>query len=101
MEVRKTREFDHWLSSLKDLRAKGSIIARLRKIELHGALCGDRKAIGNGLVELRFDKGPGYRVHVVEKGDRLLVLLAGGDKSTQARDIEKAKKLAAEWEDQA
>lgn len=96
MMVLKTKAFDLWLKRLSDLTAKAKISARLRRIEIHGELLGDFKSIGNGIIEFRFDCGPGYRVYATQVDDRLLVLV-GGDKSSQRFDVEKAAKFAAEW----
>ena len=81
-----------WYARLKDIRAKTRIAVRIRRMQL-GAV-GDAKSVGDGVMELRFDFGPGYRVYYTERGGEIVILLAGGDKSTQERDIEKAKKLA-------
>lgn len=99
LRIEKTNEFERWFRHLKDRVALLSIGARLRAIEEHGELCGDWKPVGDGVVELRFDTGPGYRVYALPKGGLLLLLLLGGDKSSQKRDIRKARVLAARWED--
>ena len=96
MRIFKTKHYDHWFRKLKDVNAKASINVRLRRIELAGELVGDCKTVGQGITELRFDLGPGYRVYVHCLGDGMLLLL-GGDKSTQVRDIEKARSLLNEW----
>ena len=77
---------------MKDTAAKARIAVRLRRMELGNF--GDAKSVGAGVFELRFDFGPGYRVYYTERNDEIVVLLAGGDKSSQEQDIEKAKKLA-------
>jgi len=77
---------------LKDTAAKARIAVRIRRMELGNF--GDAKSVGAGVFELRFDFGPGYRVYYTERNDEIVVLLAGGDKSSQEQDIEKAKKLA-------
>lgn len=97
MRIQKTECYERWFRKLRDLSAKGQINARLRRIGIEGRLVGDCKPVGGKVVELRFDVGPGYRVYVTEKDEVLLLLLLGGDKSTQLADIEKAKKLASEW----
>jgi putative addiction module killer protein len=80
--------FDEWLRSLKDVRARAKIRVRLDRLSL-GNL-GDCKPVGNGVQELRIDFGPGYRLYFGQAGERLILLLCGGDKSSQAKDIEAA-----------
>lgn len=94
VEVVQTEEFAAWLRKLRDQRAKARVAMRLRRAEL-GNL-GDVRPVGDGVSELRIDYGPGYRVYFVWRGQQLIVLLCGGDKSSQARDIERATKLAKE-----
>jgi len=91
-EIRETDTYQRWFESLRDLNAQMRIAARIRRISL-GNL-GDVKSVGEGVLELRVMYGPGYRVYLARHGERLIVLLAGGDKSTQKRDIERAKELA-------
>jgi len=91
-EIRETDEFRQWFETLKDLTAQLRIGARIRRVSL-GNL-GDVKSVGEGISELRITYGPGYRVYFVRSGNTVIVLLAGGDKSTQRRDIERAKELA-------
>ena len=91
--VRQTRHYTKWYSKLKDITAKARIAVRIRRMQL-GSF-GDAKSVGAGVFELRFDFGPGYRVYYTERNGEIVVLLAGGDKSTQKQDIEKAKELAA------
>ena len=86
-----------WYARLKDIRAKTRIAVRIRRMQL--GLIGDAKSVGDGVSELRFDFGPGYRVYYTERGSEIVILLAGGDKSTQERDIKKAKKLARNIEE--
>jgi putative addiction module killer protein len=100
VEILATRRFSKWLKGLRDRQARARIIARLRTIETTGALAGDVKALGDGVLELRFHLGPGYRVYIMLEGKQLLILLAGGDKSTQQHDIAQAKALAKEWKDE-
>ena len=90
-------EFDAWLKSLSDKTAQRRLVARLRKASL-GNL-GDVKHVGKGVVEMREHFGPGWRMYYVQRGDVLIVMPGGGDKSTQAADIAKAIKLAATLED--
>jgi putative addiction module killer protein len=97
MEIRKTETFAKWLDGLQDLRGRARVQARIERLAL--GLVGDVKPIGEGVAEMRIDHGPGYRVYFLKRGKLLIVLLAGGSKRTQKRDIEKALKLASEvWE---
>lgn len=89
-----TDEFNDWLSSLRDAKGKARILARLRSAEL-GNL-GDSEPVGEGVSEMRIHYGPGYRVYYKKIGNVLIILLLGGDKSSQKRDIKKAKALASE-----
>ncbi|MDZ4178012.1 MAG: type II toxin-antitoxin system RelE/ParE family toxin [Coriobacteriia bacterium] len=92
IEIRQTAEYESWFEKLRDLQAKARILARIRRLSL-GNL-GDIKPVGEGVSELRITYGPGYRVYVKKQGDVLVILLVGGDKSSQKRDIERAKELA-------
>ena len=92
MEVRFTDEFESWFAKLRDLKAKGIIGSRIDRIEALGNL-GDYKPLSDGISELRINSGPGYRIYFVKRRNTVILLLNGGDKSTQSRDIEKAKKL--------
>ncbi len=89
--------FDEWLEDLRDERAKGRIVQRL--VRLSAGNPGDVKPVGEGVSELRIDYGPGYRVYYMRHGEEIIVLLCGGDKSTQDRDIRKAKEIAEDWRD--
>ncbi len=91
IEVRQHPDFARWLSSLRDRSAQLRIAMRL--VRLEAGLVGDAKFF-DGIGELRIDHGPGYRVYFVKRGTRLVILLCGGDKSSQDRDIARAKKLA-------
>lgn len=93
--IEQSETFRHWLGKLKDRRARTIIAARLDR--LAEGLPGDVEPIGGGLSELRIHYGPGYRVYFQQRGDVLIVLLCGGDKKSQSRDIQKAKKIADEW----
>lgn len=95
--VRRTKEFDAWFLSLRDGVTRARLVARLRKAQL-GNL-GDVKSVESGVSEMREDFGPGWRMYYVKRGRLLIVMLGGGDKSTQAKDIAKAVKLAAQIED--
>ncbi len=94
IEVRKTELFLAWFDGLKDFRARARIQVRIDRLGLGNA--GDAKPVGVGISEMRIDYGPGYRVYFVQRGKLLVILLCGGDKSTQARDIVQAKALAAQ-----
>jgi putative addiction module killer protein len=90
--IEKTVEFDKWLKKLKDLRAKAKILFRIQKIEIDEHL-GDCKPVGEGIHELRIDYAKGYRIYLKEREGKLILLLVGGEKSTQQKDIEKAKEI--------
>lgn len=92
IEVRQTLVYADWYSHLRDRIARARIDARIRRLSLGNV--GDAKPVGEGVSELRIDHGPGYRVYFVRRGGALIVLLAGGDKTSQARDIPLAKSLA-------
>jgi putative addiction module killer protein len=94
IDVRETGIFSQWLSGLRDARAKAEVARRVRRLAL-GNL-GDVKPVGGGVSELRIHYGPGYRVYFVQRGSLLIILLCGGDKSGQAKDIASALKLAKE-----
>lgn len=91
LEVRKTSEFATWLDTMADIRARARVLVRIERLAAGNP--GDAKPIGEGISELRIDYGPGYRVYFKQRGKTLIILLAGGDKSTQARDIKVALKL--------
>lgn len=97
IDLVQTEEFMKWLKRLKDIDARARINVRLKRIALTGNL-GDTKPVGDGVYELRIDYGPGYRVYYSRRGREILLLLIGGDKSSQQKDIEKAKKINAEYE---
>lgn len=92
LEVRQTEAFSKWLSSLRDTQARSRVALRIDRLALGNP--GDVKPVGEGVSELRIDYGPGYRVYYVQHGDILIILLCGGDKRTQGRDIEIAMKMA-------
>jgi putative addiction module killer protein len=95
VELIKSTTFDRWLADLRDKRAVARILARLDRLAVGNP--GDVKPVGEGISEMRIDYGPGYRVYFLQRGLLLIVLLCGGDKSTQDRDIARAKALAAQW----
>ena len=92
IEIRKTEVFARWIDGLKDVRARARVLARIER--LAGGNPGDVAPVGEGVSELRIDYGPGYRVYFKRTGRELVVLLAGGDKSSQAKDIRTALRLA-------
>ena len=92
IEIRRTEVFAEWLDGLRDLRARARIQARIERLAMGNP--GDVRPVGEGVSELRIDHGPGYRVYFTKRGQELIVLLAGGDKSTQAEDIRTALHLA-------
>ena len=93
-----TATFSRWLGSLRDYRAKAAIVFRLRQVA--AGHWGDVKSVGGGVSELRWHIGPGYRVYFTRRGEQIVLLLAGGDKSSQSKDIAKAQKLAKEHPDE-
>lgn len=97
IELIRSATFDHWLSTLRDRRALARIAARLDRLAAGNP--GDVEPVGNGLSELKINYGPGYRVYFIQRGPVLIILLCGGDKSSQSRDIKQAKVLANEWKD--
>ncbi|MDJ0578589.1 type II toxin-antitoxin system RelE/ParE family toxin [Crocosphaera sp.] len=97
LEVRQTEIFANWFKRLRDRRAKARIQARIDRLEMGNF--GDVSPVGEGVSELRINYGPGYRVYFVQRGLVVVVLLCGGDKSSQNSDITKAKKLAQQLED--
>lgn len=94
IEVRRTAVFQDWFDRLRDRKAAARINTRIVRIGY--GLFGDAKVIGDGVKEFRIDYGPGYRVYFTERGKVSVILLCGGDKSTQSADIVRAKKLAKE-----
>ncbi len=95
VEVIRTHDFDVWLTKLKDRAGRLRILKRIDR--LANGNPGDAKSVGNGVLELRLDVGPGYRVYYAKHGDLLILLLCGGDKSTQHNDIDRAHRLAGQW----
>jgi len=94
IELRKTAAFARWLDELRDLRARARVQARLDRLAEGNP--GDVKPVGEGVSELRIDYGPGYRVYFKARGQTVIILLAGGDKRTQAGDVRTALRLARE-----
>jgi putative addiction module killer protein len=92
IEIRETEIYSRWFKSLRDRQAKARIDIRIRRLSTGNP--GDVKPVGQGVSELRIDYGPGYRVYFVQRGETLIILLAGGDKRTQEQDIETALDLA-------
>ena len=97
VELIKSATFDRWLHNLRDRQARARVEARVRRLSLGNP--GDVKAVGGGISEMRIDYGPGYRVYYMQRGPVIIILLCGGDKSTQARDIAKAREIATQWKD--
>ena len=98
MKVRRTELFDKWLRKLKDKQAKVLITSRLQRLAF-GHL-GDSKPVGNGVHELRIHVGPGYRLYYTRHGDEWILLLMGGNKGSQARDIKRAKQMVKDYDNQ-
>ncbi|MDP4228037.1 MAG: type II toxin-antitoxin system RelE/ParE family toxin [Bacteroidota bacterium] len=90
--IEKTDEFDKWLRKLKDLRAKAKILFRIQKLE-NDEHFGDCKPVGNEIRELKINYAKGYRIYFKESEGKIIILLIGGDKSTQQKDIERAKEI--------
>ena len=91
-QIQQTETYANWFSELRDRADRVRIDIRIRRLSLGNA--GDAKPVGDGVSELRVDHGPGYRVYFIQRGEVVIVLLAGGDKSTQDKDIRNAKALA-------
>lgn len=97
IEVIKTDVFDDWLRGLKDSQARAKVATRIRRLSLGNP--GDVKSVGAGVSEMRIPYGPGYRVYYITRGPIVVVLLCGGDKSSQTGDIKQAKSIAEQWKD--
>lgn len=95
IELFKSKTFADWMTGLRDARTATRIQARLDRLAFGNP--GDVKPVGEGISELRIDYGPGYRVYYMQRGPLVILLLCGGDKSTQGKDIKAAKRIAAEW----
>ena len=96
--VKETEIFSKWLLRLKDIKGKVAILRRVSRIK--DGNFGDHKSVGDGVSELRIIVGAGYRVYYTQRKETIVILLIGGDKSTQAKDIAKAKKIAKEFQDE-
>ena len=96
-EIRQTDVYSMWSAGLRDRMGRARIDIRIRRLSLGNA--GDVKPVGEGVSELRIDHGPGYRVYFMQRGELVILLLAGGDKSTQDKDIRKAKDLANDFQE--
>ena len=94
IEIRETETYTRWFERLRDRQAKARINIRIKRLSMGNP--GEVKAVGEGVSELKLTYGPGYRVYFIQVGQEFVVLLAGGDKSSQSDDIELAKKLARE-----
>jgi putative addiction module killer protein len=92
IQIQQTEHYARWFDALKDRSARARIDIRIRRLSLGNP--GDVKPVGRGVSELRIDHGPGYRVYFVQRGTQIIVLLAGGDKSSQSRDIDLAMEMA-------
>ena len=97
-EVQESDVFSRWLRGLRDRQGRRAILLRIQRMALGNM--GDTKPVGRGVKELRIFSGPGYRVYFVKLGTKVYLLLCGGDKSTQAKDIAKAKRLLADWSEE-
>jgi len=97
-ELKQTETFRKWRLQLKDERTRAVIASRLDRLAFGNV--GDAKPVGEGVSELRIDYGPGYRIYFQKRGNSFVVLLCGGDKSTQSKDIRTAKRLAKQWSEE-
>jgi putative addiction module killer protein len=95
IEIQSSVEFDQWIDTLRDRRAAAKVFDRIQRLEEGNP--GDIKSVGGGILEMRINYGPGYRVYYTQRGSVIVLLLCGGDKSTQAKDIRRAIQIAAEW----
>ena len=100
LTVVRSRTFIEWLRRLRDAQARTRINARLRRVETTGNI-GDAYAVGGGISEMRFHFGPGYRVYFIREGATVVVLLCGGDKDSQERDIGRAGQIARAWREKS
>ena len=98
IEIITSDHFRKWLEKLKDTKARARVLARIEYMSMGNV--GDVKPVGSGVSEARIHIGKGYRLYFIQQGTRLIVMLAGGDKSSQQRDIKLAKQMAKEWNEQ-
>jgi putative addiction module killer protein len=97
-EIKSTKTFSSWLMKLKDMKGRIAVARRIERME-HGNF-GDVKSISASISELRIQTGPGYRVYFTKRAEQIIILLVGGNKSSQSKDIEKAKKMLKEMDDE-
>jgi putative addiction module killer protein len=97
MQIRRTKAYIDWIDRLKDGVARTRIALRVDRLEEGNP--GDSRSVGSGIVEMKINFGPGYRVYYTQRGDEIILLLCGGDKSTQSKDIARAKLLLAQYEE--
>lgn len=97
VEIVKSATFAKWLDGLRDAKAQAKVLVRIQRLAAGNP--GDVEPVGNGISEMRIDHGPGYRVYFMRRGLALVILLCGGDKSTQRKDIALAKIIAAQWKE--
>jgi putative addiction module killer protein len=95
IEIQSSKEFDQWIDTLRDRRAAAKVFDRIERLQDGNP--GDIKSVGDGILEMRINYGPGYRVYYMHKGSVIILLLCGGDKSTQAKDIRRAIQIAGKW----
>jgi len=98
VDIIQSKTFSRWLHGLRDPRAVARIQVRLDRLAIGNP--GDVKPVGEGISEMRIDYGPGYRIYFMRRGQLVIVLLCGGDKSTQDKDVTQAKTIAAQWKDE-
>jgi putative addiction module killer protein len=97
VQVVRTDEFAEWLINLRDRQGRARILSRIDRLEEGNP--GVTRSVGSGVFEMKIDFGPGYRVYYIRRGEEVVILLCGGDKSTQERDIQRAKALAQRWKE--
>ena len=99
MQVVRTDEFAEWLINLRDRQGRAKVLSRIDRLEEGNP--GVTRSVGSGVFEMKIDFGPGYRVYFIRRGEEIVILLCGGDKSTQQRDIQRARALAQHWKEEA
>ncbi|MEO8298191.1 MAG: type II toxin-antitoxin system RelE/ParE family toxin [Burkholderiales bacterium] len=97
VEIRKSGWFERWFAALRDRQAQARITVRIRRLQEGNP--GQHRVLTGGIVEMKIDFGPGYRVYYTQRGQQLVLLLVGGDKSTQPQDIEAAKRMAQDYQE--